>query len=52
MNVALGWTAIHAVYVNRALLPRALQSPLVMQLGAIGCGLFFLGISAIVFYSL
>jgi hypothetical protein len=52
MNVALGWTAIHAVYANRTLLPRELQSPLVMQLGAIGCGIFFLGVSTIVILNL
>ncbi len=49
MNIALGWSALHAVYVNRTLLPRELQSPLVMQLGTILCGIFFIGISAIVF---
>jgi hypothetical protein len=48
MNVALGWSALHAVYVNRSLLPRELQSHLLMQLGAIACGVFFLGISLVV----
>ena len=48
MNVALGWSALHAVYVNRSLLPRELQSHILMQLGAIACGVFFLGISLVV----
>ncbi|MGD9723950.1 MAG: Nramp family divalent metal transporter [Pirellulales bacterium] len=52
MNVALGWTAIHAVYVNRTMLPHELRSPLWMQIGSIACGIFFLGISAIVFANL
>jgi hypothetical protein len=52
MNVALGWSALHAVYVNRMLLPRELQSPILMQLGTILCGVFFLGISLIVFWTM
>ncbi len=52
MNVALGWTALHSVYVNRRLLPAELQSPLLMQLGSISCGIFFLGISLIVFFNM
>jgi hypothetical protein len=49
MNIALGWTAIHAVYVNRALVPRELRSPGIVQIGSLFCGVFFLGVSAIVF---
>lgn len=52
MNIALGWSALHAVYVNRKLLPSELQSPLVMQLGTIACGVFFIGISLIVLLTL
>jgi hypothetical protein len=52
MNIALGWSALHAVYVNRALLPAELQSNLFMQLGTIACGVFFLGISVIVFLTM
>ena len=52
MNIALGWSALHAVYVNRVLLPRELQSPILMQLGTIACGFFFLGISTIVFLTM
>ncbi len=52
MNVALGWSALHAVYVNRSLLPRELQSNWFMQLGTIACGFFFLGLSLVVFLML
>jgi hypothetical protein len=51
MNIALGWSALHSVYVNRMLLPRELQSPLVMQLGTLACGVFFITISMIVFFA-
>ncbi len=52
MNLALGWSAIHAVYVNRMLMPRRLQSPWFMQLGSVLCGVFFLGVSTIVIMNL
>ena len=48
-NIGLGATALHALYVNRELLPRELRPPWFMQLGLIGCFFFFLGISAIAF---
>ena len=47
-NVALGFSALHALYVTRALMPRELRPGVVMQLGVIACGAFFLGISAVV----
>jgi len=48
-NVALGFSALHALYINRALMPRELRPSLFLQLGVITCGVFFLGISVIVF---
>ena len=48
-NIALGFSALHALYVNRALMPRDLRPSLILQLGVFACGVFFLGISAIVF---
>ena len=45
-NVALGFSAFHTLYVNRTLLPRELRPNLFMQLGLIGCGFFFLCITA------
>jgi hypothetical protein len=47
-NIGLGFSALHALYVNRALVPRELRPGLVMQLGVLACGAFFLGISVIV----
>lgn len=51
-NVALGWSAWHALYVNRTLLPRELRPNLLMQVGTFLCGVFFLGISGIVVWDM
>ena len=48
-NVALGFSAFHTLYVNRTLLPRELRPNPFMQLGLIGCGLFFFAITAMAF---
>ncbi|MFN0052131.1 MAG: Nramp family divalent metal transporter [Planctomycetales bacterium] len=48
MNLALGSTALHTLYVNKTLLPRELRPNWFMQWGVLFCGLFFLGISLIV----
>jgi hypothetical protein len=48
-NIGLGFTALHTLYINRNLLPPELRPPWQMQLGLIGCFLFFLGISIIAF---
>jgi hypothetical protein len=45
-NVALGFSAFHTLYVNRTLLPHELRPNLLMQAGLIGCGVFFLTITA------
>jgi len=45
-NVALGFSAFHTLYVNRTLLPRELRPNLAMQLGLVGCGVFFFAITA------
>jgi hypothetical protein len=44
-NVALGFSAFHTLFVNRSLLPRELRPNLIMQLGLVGCGLFFFAIT-------
>jgi hypothetical protein len=49
-NVGLGVTALHALYVNRRLLPAPLQPNLFLQAGLVGCFFFFLGISSIAFH--
>ncbi|MFO1019464.1 MAG: Nramp family divalent metal transporter [Planctomycetales bacterium] len=51
-NIALGFTALHALYVNRTLLPPELRPGFISQLGTIFCGVFFFLISGIVFWHL
>lgn len=47
-NFALGFSALHALYANRVLLPKELQPNLLLQIGVVCCGVFFIGISLIV----
>ncbi|MBI3836722.1 MAG: Nramp family divalent metal transporter [Planctomycetia bacterium] len=47
-NVALGFSALHALYANRALLPKELQPHWLLQIGVVLCGIFFIGISVVV----
>ncbi len=51
-NVALGFSALHTLYVNRTLLPRELRPNRFIQAGVLGCGVFFLGVSLIVILNL
>jgi hypothetical protein len=48
MNVALGWSSFHTLYVNRTLLPPELRPNLFLQAGLIACGLFFLAMTLVV----
>ena len=48
MNLALGGSALHTLYVNRTLLPDELKPNWFMQLGLVFCCLFFFGITVIV----
>jgi hypothetical protein len=50
-NVALGFSAFHTLAVNRTLLPPPLRPSLFMQAGLAACGVFFLGITAVVVYA-
>lgn len=52
MNIALGFTSFHTLYVNRTILPGELQPGWFSQAGTLICGIFFLGIGAVVFSSL
>ncbi len=47
-NVALGCAALHTLYVNRTLLPSAMQPNRLMQTGLIFCSVFFITISIVV----
>jgi hypothetical protein len=48
-NIGLGATAIHTLVVNRSMLPGPLRPPWYLQLGLVGCFIFFFGISLIAF---
>ena len=52
MNVGLGASSLHALFVNCTLLPPEVRPNWFMRLGVIFCSVFFFGISGIVFYSL
>ena len=52
MNVGLGASALHSLYINCTLLPPELRPNWFIRLGVVFCGLFFFGISGIVFISL
>lgn len=47
-NVGMGFSSLHALHVNRKLLPRELQPNWFMQAGVLFCGFYFLGISVVV----
>jgi hypothetical protein len=47
-NVALGFSAFHTLYVNSTLLPQELRPNWLMRAGLVGCGTFFLTITAVV----
>ncbi len=49
-NLGLSATALHALHVNRKLLPSALHPPMLIQVGQLACCCFFLGISGVAFY--
>ena len=48
-NIGLGVSALHALYVNRAMLPSALRPAWYLQAGLVGSFVFFMGISVIAF---
>ncbi len=48
-NVAIGLTSFHILWINRTLLPLALQPRWYSQLGIALCGVFYLGIAGLVF---
>ena len=50
-NLAIGITAVHLLWINRTLLPKAVRPPLYSQLGLVACAVFYLGLAALVFIS-
>jgi hypothetical protein len=52
MNLGLGASALHALYVNCTLLPREVRPNWFIRAGVVFCSLFFFGVSGIVFVAL
>lgn len=52
INLGLGASALHSLYINCTLLPQEIRPKWFIQVGVVFCGLFFFGISGIVFVSL
>ncbi len=50
LNLALGFSALHVLYVNRAFLPRQLRPPWLMRIGLMCCSVFYTGISLVAFH--
>lgn len=50
MNFALGFSALHTLYVNLHLLPPALRPGWLLRAGLVACAAFYLSISAIAFH--
>lgn len=50
-NVALGATSFHLLWINRNFLPAPLRPRWYSQLGLATCGVFYLGLAALVFYA-
>jgi len=49
MNFALGFSALHTLYVNLRLLPEPLRPGRLLRLGLVACAVFYMGISTIAF---
>jgi hypothetical protein len=48
-NLAIGATSLNLLWVNRTLLPSTLRPRWYQQLGLVACGIFYLGMFALVF---
>jgi hypothetical protein len=48
-NLAIGLTAFHLLWINCTLLPRELQPRWFQRAGLVACGVFYLGMAALVF---
>jgi hypothetical protein len=51
-NLALGFSTLQALYVNRVLMPLGLRPKAALQIGTACCGIFFLAISMAVLWNL
>jgi hypothetical protein len=50
-NLAIGFTSFFLLWINTHLLPVPLRPPWYSRLGLVLCGLFYLGLAALVFYA-
>jgi len=50
-NVAIGVTSFHLLHINRTLLPAPLRPRWYQQLGLLACGVFYVGLSLLVFFT-
>lgn len=50
-NLAIGATSFHVLWINRTLLPPPLRPRWYSQLGLAACGIFYLGLAALVFFT-
>lgn len=50
-NLAIGASSFHLLWINHKLLPEPLRPHWFMQLGLLGCGVFYLGLAVLVFFS-
>ena len=48
-NLAIGLTSFHLLWINCTLLPKGLRPRWYQRLGVVACGVFYLGIAALVF---
>ncbi len=48
-NLAIGFTALHLLWINCRLLPPELRPRLVQRIGVASCGVFYLGLAGLVF---
>lgn len=51
-NLGLGYSTLQALYVNRVLMPPELRPKVALQVGTACCGVFFLGITVAVAWSI
>jgi hypothetical protein len=47
MNFALGFSALHTLYVSQVLVPKPLRAGWLMRAGLVACAIFYISISAI-----
>jgi hypothetical protein len=50
LNVGLGFSALHVLYVNCVILPKEVRPPWILRIGLVACFVFYTGISCIAFH--